>query len=116
MEKARGFFRKKFQDPKSHQEHSRKLIAKMPCFACGGLGHWRDDPECPKRRSSGGGARHKPQDRTSRVVYWQVAHPEREGGDATQMVEALVDTACAKTVAGCSWIEEAIALFMARGF
>ncbi len=45
VEKARGFFREKLQDPKARAEHLRKLKTKMLCSACGGLGHWKDDPE-----------------------------------------------------------------------
>ena len=36
----------------------RKLKARLPCSACGKLGHWKDDPECPKKHSGSGSHRH----------------------------------------------------------
>ena len=30
----------------------KKLKARLPCSACGALGHWKDDKECPKNKKN----------------------------------------------------------------
>ena len=38
------------RDSKDKREHVRKLKACFPCVKCGGLGHWKDDLECPMNK------------------------------------------------------------------
>ena len=50
-EKARGLF-KKGTDPVARDERMRDLKSRLPCKACGKLGHWKDDDACPRKASS----------------------------------------------------------------
>ena len=106
VEKARGFYRKgsgkgggKGKDATERTEYLKKLKARLPCAVCGALGHWKDDPECPKRKSK---------DRSSYMV--QVSN-ELVATDTC----VLVDTACAKTVAGRPWADKIREIYEQRG-
>ena len=50
VEKARGFYQKGGSKDKDKEERIRKLKARLPCKNCRKLGHWKDDPQCPKNK------------------------------------------------------------------
>ena len=71
----------------------RELKSRLPCKACGKLGHWKDDDACP--RKSGGRNVHD----THIVSIFMV-----KAGNPDVVIDiALVDTACAKSVCGRPW-------------
>eukprot|EP00971_Amphidinium_carterae_P172949 3428437-Amphidinium_carterae.1 len=91
LEQARQFYRKQEDKSKqgqgeSKQDRMKRLKARLPCARCGALGHWKDDPECPQYPGKG-------------AVFVC-----RETGKCTDLV--LIDTACAKTVAGAQWLAD----------
>ena len=114
MEQAREFFRKppakgKGKGGKSEDSKQRliKLKQRLPCARCGRTGHWKDDPECPLNAKGTQG----PSGGSSFMVtsdVWQSSSPRL-------VQQILVDTACAKTVAGEPWAE-AICEYYAKQF
>eukprot|EP00971_Amphidinium_carterae_P271668 5390623-Amphidinium_carterae.1 len=92
LEQARQFYRKSDDKSKpsgqgeTKQEKMKRLKSRLSCARCGALGHLKDDMECPQHPSKG-------------LVYVC-----RETGTCTDLV--LIDTACAKTVAGTNWLED----------
>ena len=52
IKQARGYFKK--TEPSvnpERKERLKKLMAENPCRACGQLGHWSKDPECPRNQN-----------------------------------------------------------------
>ena len=88
MEKARGFYlRPEKRDDAGQRERMMKLKQRPPCARCGKLGHWKDDPECPRH----------PQ--RSNATHVTVHHVHLNTGRHSDEI-MVVDTACARTVAG----------------
>ena len=60
LEKARGFYKKTgVSDAAAKEAYMKKLKHRLPCTRCGGLGHWKDDKECPKYGQADDGKRNK---------------------------------------------------------
>ena len=47
-------------DSKPIQDKVLRMKSKTKCHACGQIGHWLNDPECPRRGSSQGGSARRP--------------------------------------------------------
>lgn len=86
--KARGT-----SGPQSKEERLRIAKARSYCSACHQKGHWHKDPECPKNRDKGT-APH-----TTHVVFYT-------GGPTEAKLDAIVDCACSRTLAGIKWLKD----------
>ena len=101
VEKARGFFRRTGEgNARDKEEHMRKVKARLPCAACGALGHWKDDKECPMNKN-------KKSHRAHMTLHTEASRDMIGLG--------LVDTACAKTVAGEQWAKGTLAVLTTSG-
>ena len=105
MEKARDFYKKPSRG--SNPDRIKELKSRLPCVKCGKLGHWKDDPECPKFVANASG------------VNMVLSGPVEAAAFAVELGVrvnlALLDTACAKSVAGEPWAQ-AIVPYYARHF
>eukprot|EP00971_Amphidinium_carterae_P256322 5089401-Amphidinium_carterae.2 len=91
LEAARSFFRKPANGGNNNADKGARIAAlkaKLPCKKCGALGHWYR--ECPMGQS----------EKTERV--WTCATATCHG-KLSDCVLIVLDTACAKTVAGAEW-------------
>ena len=98
VDRARQFFWK----PKSSEDRKAQLDQlepKFPRARCGQLGHWKDDNDCLAKVE---------------VVNWEETeepHPFpvttflSHGREPCATTSSVVDTACARTVAGARWFE-----------
>lgn len=77
----------------SKEERLRIAKARSYCSACHQKGHWHKDPECPKNREKGA-APH-----TTHVVFYT-------GGSVETKLDAIVDCACSRTLAGIKWLKD----------
>ena len=93
IDKAREFYKKPRgnKPEKSTSDRIARLKQRLPCAACGRLGHWKDDPEYPRNKGAHG---------ANMVCSIYVMET------GTQVTLMLLDTACAKTVAGRVWYDE----------
>ncbi|CAE7921047.1 GIP, partial [Symbiodinium necroappetens] len=89
-------------DTAARDERLRKLKSKSFCASCGQKGHWHKDSECPNNKSNAGNS-----DKNVRAV--EVCHHVpievmtlKHDGEA---LVGITDTACAKSVAGTSWLQ-----------
>ena len=84
----------------------KKLKARLPCSACGKLGHWKDDPECPNygKPIPPGNQKAKKGRKVHGVNMTEVYHEcevyLQDGDIPDGNAWVLVDTACAKRFAG----------------
>jgi len=119
IEKARDFYKnpkKNGGKDKSQDDRMKQLKLRLPCMACGALGHWKDDKECPKKGAGGAKGSHKAnmvmasgmlededeQDFSDEEAALTLT-TEQNGKLRTVYKHGLMDTACAKTVAGYDW-------------
>ena len=91
--KARGYLRKA-QDPAARADRIRRLKLKLPCMKCGQLGHWAR--ECPKKDVLMCGTCDESDGEATTVPEVYIA-----GTKVRHLM--LVDTACARSVAGDDW-------------
>ena len=125
VEKARGFF-KKTSGGEDKADRIKKLKARLPCAACGQLGHWKDDPECPHNKGKNISPKKKKKKKRKTGVRRSSVNMPVLGGQGDWQLPltvagetvrgyALVDTACAKTVAGHSWTQDFLSALNEKG-
>ena len=104
MDKARQFFRK----PQSSEERKaiiEKLKQRIPCARCGQLGHWKDNNECTaKVKVVNLGGNRGASDRGTHQfpIITFLSH----GQERRATTSGVIDTACARTLAGTRWFEK----------
>ena len=83
-------------------ERLKKLKSKSYCASCGRKGHWHKDPECPNHKGSGGTDEKNVRGvEVCHHVPAEVMTLKHEG----EALVGITDTACAKSVAGTSWLQ-----------
>eukprot|EP00969_Alexandrium_andersonii_P194716 8600284-Alexandrium_andersonii.AAC.1 len=104
MERARDFYKhpKKDGDRAQAADRIAKLKQRLPCARCGRLGHWKDDKECPRNQAG---------NQANMVSSSDGAHTVHIAETGARARLLLVDTACAKTVAGQEWADRVITYY-----
>ncbi|CAE7527742.1 unnamed protein product [Symbiodinium necroappetens] len=83
-------------------ERLKKLKSKSYCASCGRKGHWHKDPECPNHKGPGGADEKNVRGvEVCHHVPAEVMTLKHEG----EALVGITDTACAKSVAGTSWLQ-----------
>ena len=112
LKQARGYFRR--PEPAAQtdrKERLRKLMAENPCRACGQLGHWSKDPECPKNAK---GAAALTSSSSASLVASPAVSPESEHAAMSAVLEQMLKdqassaprayTVCAATMGGGDFV------------
>ena len=87
----------------SREDKVRLMKSRSYCGSCGKKGHWHRDPECPNYHTSAQGAgRSAKEVEMCHHVPAEVYSLRHEGG----MLLGITDTACAKAVAGTTWLQQ----------